>query len=80
MFQLNPFRLSLFMPSASVAIWLGYFFLEATEAIQLIKMGGYWLMLLSVVLLALSHFHPQGWVRTLTTEVRTHELASDSLD
>ena len=57
MFQRNPFRLSLFMLSACFAIWLGYFCVEATQAIQLIKLGGYWLMLLSVALLVLSFFH-----------------------
>lgn len=56
MFQFNPYRLGFFIVSACFSLWLGYFAVGSAGAVQLIKSGGYWLMLLSVVLLIISLF------------------------
>jgi hypothetical protein len=53
MFQFHPYRVIFFSLSACVSIGFGFFAVGSDAAIQLIKHGGYWLMLLSVLLLGL---------------------------
>lgn len=54
MFQFNPYQLLLLVGSVLLACSLGFAMFDSTAAIQLVQHGGYWLILLTFLLLLLN--------------------------
>ena len=54
MFQFNPYQLLLLVGSVLLACCLGFWAFDSAAAIQLLKHGGYWLSLLTFLLLLLN--------------------------
>ena len=54
MLQFNPHRLLLFVGSVLLACYLGFGMFNSAAAIQLVQHGGYWLILLTFLLLLLN--------------------------
>ena len=74
MFKYNPYMLGLMIVSALASIYIGFLAFEPVEAIQVIRYGGYWLILAAFTLLTWNLFQ-SGKARGREVWLRRREWA-----